>query len=198
MSKHFDSLESRQLLSASTSVTFNTFSSTSGLYLNGWGKAEVVNKNALLMTDGGGAEARSAWWNTAVGIGTFDTSFSFQIDQGVTTADGITFALQNKGTGALGTAGDGVGIGGVPKSFAVAFDMYNYDFNRFESDLYFLVDGANTTQLSPISLAPLNLHLGDRFACTVSYDGTTVDVLLKDLTRNAEFRTIDTVDLHTI
>src|ERR1700722_3347000 len=91
----FQTLEPRRLLSGSQ-ITYANFASTSGLVLNGYGKSATTNKNhALILTDALPAEARTAYFNTAVGTQTFSTTFAFGISPGDQTADGFTFVLQN-------------------------------------------------------------------------------------------------------
>jgi hypothetical protein len=80
----------------------------------------------LTLTNGNGGEARSAWFNTAVPIGSFTTSFTY--DGTTNGADGVAFVLQNAptGTAALGESGGSLGYaGGISTSAAFEINIYN-------------------------------------------------------------------------
>ena len=77
------------------------------LTLNG---SAQINGSNLELTDGGFGEASSAYSNTPGYVGSFSTSFNFQITPGTNpTADGFTFTIQGDGTNALGQGGGGLG-----------------------------------------------------------------------------------------
>ena len=69
-----------------------------------------------------------------VGVSTFTTSFTFQITPGTSPmADGMAFVIQGVGNKALGPGGGGLGYGsdtvggggGLPRSIAIKFDVFN-------------------------------------------------------------------------
>lgn len=72
----------------------------SGLAINGSGG---INGSRLRLTDGGTGETTSAWFTTPVNVQAFTLDFSFQLTN--PTADGITFAIQNAGSHAIGPGG---------------------------------------------------------------------------------------------
>jgi hypothetical protein len=195
-----ETLEPRRLFAATPQIDFSNFASTTGLVFNGYGHRPTTAQNTLVVTDGVEAEARSVYYNTAVGIQNFQTTFYFSIAATPTSpaADGFTFILQNDGINALGAAGSGLGFQKIGKSFGISLDLYNYDTNKFESDFRFLSDGVGTTNITPVPMAPVNLHLGDLLVASISYDGTTASVHIVDLTRNTSFRSSEAVDLHTV
>src|SRR5207249_2420728 len=68
------------------------------------------------------------------GVQNFTTTFTFQMTPGTSPmADGLAFVLQGDGPTALGPAGGGLGYGadfvggggGLPRSVAIKFDIYN-------------------------------------------------------------------------
>src|SRR5579863_1632866 len=100
----------------------------SGLTLNG---GALISGTRLLLTDGGGGEARSAFFNTEVNVQSFTNDFSFQLTNA--TADGFTFTIQGNSSTALGASGGALGYGsnstnaipGIGKSAAVGFQLYS-------------------------------------------------------------------------
>ena len=64
---------------------------------------------------------------TRVDIGSFQTSFNFQVLETATfpLADGFTFTIQGNGPNALGNGGGDLGYGGIGNSVAIKFDYYN-------------------------------------------------------------------------
>ena len=66
----------------------------------------------LRLTDSGLREAGSAWYPTKQNIQSFTQDFSFQMTK--PTADGITFAIQNVGTTALGSYAGSLGYAPDP------------------------------------------------------------------------------------
>jgi hypothetical protein len=196
ISTTLEKLEPRRLLSASPQINYLGFATTHGLVLNGYGSAPTTSGSGqLILTDGAPDEARSVYFNTAQGIQTFQTEFTFNIGAGPTTADGFTFILQNVGLGATGLSGRGLGSKGLGHSFAMSFDLYNYDANKFGSDFRFLVNGVSTDSVAPIAMSPINLHSGQTMGASISYDGTTVTVKITDLAHRTSFTTSEAINL---
>ena len=67
--------------------------------------------------------ASSAFYITPVNVQSFTTNFSFQMTSAA--ADGMTFLIQNGAATTLGQGGGSLGYGGITKSVAVKFDIYN-------------------------------------------------------------------------
>jgi hypothetical protein len=125
----------------------------------------------------------------------FVTDFTFQ--QSDAQADGITFTLQNSAAGAsaLGPVGGGLGYGpdapsgsgGITSSVAVKFDLFN---NEGEGDdsIGFYTDGASPT-IPFVDLTPsgIDLHSGDTMAVHITYDGTTLTMIITDDVVNKTF-----------
>ncbi len=89
-----------------------------------------INSNVLTVTDGNINEARTAWLNTPVlvqnGSNGFVATFDYTEAAGGSPlpADGMAFVLQDTGTAALGTAGGGLGYGGILKSVSAQLNIY--------------------------------------------------------------------------
>jgi hypothetical protein len=184
--------------SAAPAINFASgFPNTTGLTLNG--TAKNVN-NALQLTDTTTPnEAGSAFSSSAVGVGKFTTTFSFQSDANPSSADGFAFVIQNVGATALGPSGGGLGYGpdtpggtpGIGSSIAVKFDLYNNAGEGVDSTGLFTNGQSPTTGgIAPSSgtldfTGTLDLHSGHVFTTTISYDGTTLTVKTTDTTTNA-------------
>jgi fibronectin type 3 domain-containing protein len=184
--------------SAAPAINFASgFPNTAGLTLNG--TAKNVN-NALQLSDTTTTnEAGSAFSSSAVGVGKFTTTFSFQSDANPSSADGFTFVIQNVGATALGPSGGGLGYGpdapggaaGIGSSIAVKFDLFNNAGEGVDSTGLFTNGQSPTTGgIAPSSgsldfTGTLDLHSGHVFTTTISYDGTTLTVKTTDTTTNA-------------
>ena len=95
------------------------FPSATGLTTNG---SASLSGTSLQLTNGGLDEAGSAFYASPVNIQSFNTDFKFQLTN--PAADGFTFTIQNAGPTAVGGDGGYLGYGGIGKSVAVKFDLY--------------------------------------------------------------------------
>jgi hypothetical protein len=98
------------------------------------GSTKFVEPGYLQLTDGGFSEAGSGFTNTPLQIDTFHTTFTFRLHDGTDPrADGFTFIIQRNSPTALGPGGGGLaygadnpaGLGGIPNSVAIKFDLFN-------------------------------------------------------------------------
>lgn len=158
--------------------------STSSYTLNGG--ATILGNGALQLTSGSGGPGNvSAWYNTPVNVQNFRTEFTFQ--QLNASGDGMTFAIQSNGTGALGGGGGGLGYGGIPNSVALKFDLYDNAGEGPNSTGVF-TGGANPyTPATDLTPSGVNLHSGDIMDAVVVYDGTNLTLTLTDTVTNAVF-----------
>jgi fibronectin type 3 domain-containing protein len=184
-------------------LDFSTgFANSSGLLtFNGVAK---INGTNLELTDGGSNEAGSAFSTNKVDVTHFSSQFSFQLTAGSSTADGFTFCIENVGNTALGPTGGGLGYGpdhvggtgGIASSVAVKFDLYNNQGEGNDSTgLY--TDGAAPTNVGSIDLTGtgIDLHSGDKFNVTMSYDGTTLTVTETDTVTSKSASQSYTIDI---
>ena len=166
--------------------------STSLLTFNGPAK---LNGAALELTDGGMAEAASAFSDNKLAVIGFSTQFTFQILNTTNpSADGFTFCIQNAGVTALGQNGGGLGYGadstgqsgGIPNSVAVKFDLFdNQGEGNDSTGLY--TDGAAPTNVGSIDLTStgINLHSQHVFNVAMTYDGAVLKVTITDTVTHA-------------
>src|SRR5207248_2178355 len=94
------------------------------LMLNG---GASINGSQLLLTDGNGSEARSAFTLLPEGVDTFDTTFEFSFKGVTPAADGFTFTIQNDpaGSSAVGGGGGNLGYVGIANSIMLKFDIWD-------------------------------------------------------------------------
>jgi hypothetical protein len=161
--------------------------SSSKLQYNG---TAGVSNNRGELTTAGVNEAGSFFSLNPVDVTGFSTQFNFLLTNA--NAEGITFTIQNNGPTALGPAGGGLGYGapmtggsgGIPNSVAIKFDLANTQGEGTTSTgLY--TNGAAPTNVGSIDLSStLNFHSGHTFQVNMTYDGTTLAVIIKDLTTN--------------
>ncbi len=169
-----------------------------GFTVNG---SAALRNNALLLTDGGAFEAGSAFFNTPIGTGYFQTSFDFQLTANTTTApdaDGIAFVLQNQGLNALGTPGGGLGYGlpslseggtQITNSVAVKFDLFDNDGEGTSSTGIYVNGAAPTVPALDLLPSGIDLHSGDVFHVVLVYDGSNLNLSITDKTTKARFST---------
>ena len=138
---------------------------------------------ALELTNGGNDEAGSAFYTGRLNVESFTTYFTFQLTNA--NADGFTFTIQNAGPGALGGDGGLLGYSRVRPSVAVKFDLYqNYGEPSNNSTGIFAYGESPTYRQKIIDLdgTGINLHSGDIMGAYITYDGTTLNLTLADLT----------------
>ena len=163
-----------------------------------------LNGSVLQLTDGKQFEASSAWYATQVNVQNFVTDFTFQITPG-TTADGFTFALQANSTAALGVAGgplgygnDSVtGTGGIPKSVAVKFDLYDNFGEGIDSTGLYINGASPTTPFVDMTGSGIDLHSGDVFAVNMVYGSASLTMTITDTVTNAVFTHTWPIDIPT-
>jgi hypothetical protein len=161
-----------------------------------YSSAPVILDGELELTDGGGGEMTSAFYNTLQYIGGFIASFDY-IPSG--SADGITFCLQNseQGTNALGTSasggGGGLGFDAISPAFAVELNIYTLA-NGGEGIAYG-VNGSTPDSKTPApsapynSTAPVDLTSGSPIYVQLYYMNGVLNVWLVDTGSLAEYTT---------
>jgi Legume lectin domain/Bacterial lectin/NHL repeat len=178
-------------------------SGSPGLALNG---GAALSDNALLLTDGGTYESRSAFASARVGLVSFETSFDFQLtgkDTPAPDADGFTFVLQANGPDALGSAGSGLGYGpaggtataAITNSVAIKFDLHDGPGEATSSTGLYIDGAAPTTPEFSLMPNGIDLHSGHVFHVTLDYEGGVLNVTITDQTTHAVFGNPFTVDI---
>ena len=188
-------------------VTANGISGFGGAG-TGWAVTSNVNttstpitNNVLTLTDNGGTEARTAFFNNpqpvTSGSQGFTASFVYT-PSGSKAADGVAFILQNdsRGASALGAAGGSYGYGGtgtITPSAAI-------ELNIFTSQTVGTALGINGSIGPNTAVTPVALGGGDPINVTVAYNpsGSTLTETLQDLTTAQSFsKTYTGVNLAT-
>ncbi len=150
----------------------------------------------LQLTNGGLNEAGSAFYATPVNIQYFTTNFTFQLSN--PAADGITFTIQNNGPTALGTHGGGLGYAGIPNSVAIKFDLFNNAGEGPNSTGLYINGAYPTVPAINLTGTGINLHSGDYFNATMTYDGTTLTMTLTDAITLATWSQSFTINIPAI
>jgi fibronectin type 3 domain-containing protein len=190
------------VVAAGTSLNFSTGFAGSASQLTYNGGSTISGNNAQI-TNGASNLSSSIFSTQKMGVTAFVTSFDFNTSAGANTADGFTFCIQNNAPTALGGPGGGLGYGNdgvtiapvVSNSIAIKFDLYNNAGEGTDSTGLYL-NGANpTVPAVDMTSSGVNLHSGDLFQVTLSYDGTTLTELVTDAVTKAAFTQAYTVDV---
>jgi hypothetical protein len=176
-----------------TSVDFSDGfdNATDLLSLNG---TSTTSGSTLILTDGGQYEAASAFTTSLVSVSTFTNSFNFQLLN--PAGDGFTFTIQSSSPTALGGVGGNLGYGAddfpggnpaIGNSVAIKFDLANNSGEGNNSTGLYL-NGATPTNVGSIDLTSsgINLHSGDIFNVTMTYNGATLSVTITDTVTGAK------------
>jgi len=157
----------------------------------------VLTNGLLQLTDGGGGEIRSAFYNTPLPVSTFATDFTFQLTNAV--ADGFTFTIQNdpKSVRALGYGGGGLGYQSIQNSVALKFDIYNNAGEGTDSIGVYTNGAAPTVPATDLTPSGLVLKSGDLFHAYLVYNGTVLTVTLTDTVTGVVSSNQFTVDIRS-
>ena len=164
----------------------------------------TVTNNVLQLTDHGGGETTSFFFNVAMYVGAFKASWIYtdvgSDDVQNDTADGFTFCLANnaKGPGALGTenggaGGSGLAYVGITNSFALATELYDNGDNA--PGISPATNGlgskgaGNATGYNYGPVLPVDIISGDGIKYDLVYDGQSLAVTLTDTNTGATFST---------
>jgi len=176
------SILTESILSQATQINFSHgFAlAQATMKLNG---SATLNGSRLQLTDGSPDQAGSAFYSTSLDVQNFGTDFTFQLLN--PAADGFTFTLQNVGPGALGTAGGNLGYATIPHSVAVKFDLHNNAGEGNNSTGIYENGGEPTVPAIDLTGTGIDLHSGDSMHVHMTYDGTTLSMILTDLATGA-------------
>ncbi|MFC5861893.1 chitobiase/beta-hexosaminidase C-terminal domain-containing protein [Acidicapsa dinghuensis] len=183
-----------------TGTTYVNFASNaisaSQLSLN---NGAAVTNGALVLTDGGTVEQRTAFYPKAVPVNSFTNDFTFKLLNA--KANGFTFTIQNssKGKWAVGYSGSGLGYQGIGASMAVTFDIF--DQVGSGTDSFGVAQwGDAPTSSSGIDLSTTNLNLksGDLIKAHVVYSNSTLTVTLTDTVTGASVSDSFSIDIPSV
>ena len=183
------------------------FTSASGL-ITAVGSAQF-NGSAIQLTDATNyGEASAAWYAVPVNVQSFTTNFAVQLLHPTSQqiANGLTFTIQNQdpastdsgsllvsgGPNTIGNNAGGLGYAGILSSVAVIFDLY--DGSGDLTGLY--TNGANPVGSSiDMTSSGLSLNSGHPLNVSLSYNGTTLAITIKDTVTNASFSNSWAIDV---
>jgi hypothetical protein len=176
-----------------------------------------ANTNILQITSGYTGESNSAFCSSPLYVGAFEATFSYQlVNPYGTSADGVTFCIQNdsRGAAALGADGGALGVSGVGSTPGPASSLAIYPSVEFEMDIYtdgrigvvaFATNGTIGTYgpTTNGTTPPLVLTNGDVISNFVSYNGTTMTVTMTDVSvgstnYGATFVTNQTINIPSV
>lgn len=149
--------------------------STTSLQYNG--TAAIVNNRAEL-TNGGGYEAGTVWSQSVQNIQNFSTQFTFQLTN--PGADGITFAIQNNNSTIVGAVGGALAYQGIGNSVAIKFDLYDNSGEGINSTGIYVNGAFPDVPANDLTGTGIDLHSGDVFLVSLTYDGTTLTEKITD------------------
>lgn len=157
------------------SLTYNDFSSTAGLQLNGAAaKANDGTRDVLRLTPSDFNQSGSAFSTNAINLSnaySFSTRFTFNINTPRNGgADGIAFVIQPNSND-VGGLGGGIGYQGITNSLGIEFDTwFNGDFGDQNGNHVGIDLGGSIVSVSSIA-APFQLDGGTDLTAWVDYDG---------------------------
>jgi hypothetical protein len=161
------------------------FTSSAGLKLVA---GTALSDGAIVLTNGASYKANAVWTASPVNVQNFTTDFNFQITPaGSGTGEGITFTIQNAGAKVHGTDGAGLGYRGIGSSVAVKFDTTNNAGEGVNSTGFYTDGAAPTLPALDMTASGVNLHSGDIMHAHITYDGTTLTLILTDTVTSASF-----------
>ncbi len=147
----------------------------------------ALDDSRLQLTSGGLNQEGTAWFATPVNVQSFSTTFTFQLSN--PAADGITFAIQNQGTAALGIYGTGLGYEYIPTSVAVKFDLFNSAGEGPDSTGIYTNGAAPTVPAIDLSSTGINLHSDDTMSVQLVYNGASLAMTITDTVTQATYST---------
>jgi hypothetical protein len=162
-------------------ITFNDFSSTAGLALNGDAAVATTSDGQVLrLVPATGSQSGSAFSSATINASNFSTAFQFRItdpggiSDGVQTgADGLVFVVQPVSS-SIGGAGGGLGYQGVTPSLGVEFDTFwngwDPSSNHLGVDINGNVASAVTTDIAT------RFDNEDLWTAWIDYNGTTLEI----------------------
>jgi hypothetical protein len=163
------------------SINFTSGFNGTGVTLNG---AATYYSTRLRLTNGGTFQAASGFYTSPINVQSFTSDFAFQLTN--PNGDGITFTLQGTARTALGTSGQNLGYGGIVKSVAVKFDLFNDAGEGVNSTGLYLNGASPTTPAIDLTPSGVNLHSGDMFKVHLTYDGSALTMTITDAGSSAK------------
>ena len=164
-----------------------------GITLNG---GATLNGSGLELTDGNPRESRSAFFTNPVNVQQFITSFQLSAYQ----SNRRRFHLYHPGgwPTVLGTPGRLLVSAVIENNVTIKFDLFNNAGEGSDSTGLYTNDPTHNIPAIDLSSTGINLHSGDIFNVQMTYNGTTLTVVITDTATNASATQTYTVNIPAI
>jgi hypothetical protein len=174
---------------AATTFTFNDFSDTTGLTLNGSATTTTTSDGTVLrLTPALTGQSGSTFSSATINAASFSTKFQFRISNRggslfdcntVTGADGIVFVAQSVSS-SIGGGGAGIGYAGIGSSVGVEFDTWcNAGNNDPSSNHIGVVTNGNVNHSAgapnTVNVSP-DFDDGNLRTAWIDYDGGDLEI----------------------
>jgi hypothetical protein len=177
----------------------NGFANANGLLLTA-GTAKISGSALQLTDQSNSIEIASGFYAAPVNVQSFTTQFTLQFSGNV-DQNTMLFVIQNQPPASADTSGlrsvsggpyafgfenyginspDG-GYGGLASSVGVKFDMWNGTTGMYTN--------GETPYEPQTTVSGVNLNSGDPIACTLTYNGSTLTLSMKDTVTGGTFST---------
>lgn len=149
------------------------------------GSARRQTNDVFILTDDA-AQAGSFFTATPIDVESFHVTFRFGVSSGSggVCADGFAFVLAAGGPDALGRDGSDLGYGGIPRSFAVKFDVFENPGDPQSQSTGYFANGAVPIGGRSLDYVTLCEHAT---SITLDYDGANLHILLRDQATGDQF-----------
>jgi len=149
------------------------------------GSARRQADDVFVLTDGA-SQAGSFFTVTPIDVESFHLTFRFGVSSGSggVCADGFAFVLAASGPDVLGRKGSDLGYGGIPRSFAVKFDLFQNPGDPQTQSTGYFSNGAVPIGGRSLDYVTLCEHAT---SVTLDYDGANLHIVLRDETMSAQF-----------
>ena len=153
--------------------------------------ATMISSNVLELTDGGGSEGSTFFFDYPEYIGGFEASFTYQALPSPTPnglADGITFCLQNSPSGVdiVGAPGGDLAVNGITPSAELELNVYASDGVGYIFETNGITP-SSPQQYNPV--LPVSLGSGDPIGVSISYVQGELYLSLTDAVAQTSFST---------
>jgi hypothetical protein len=192
------------------------FASASGLMMTA-GTATISGSTLQLTDSSNGVEIGSAFYDMPVNVQSFTSQFTLKLS-GNGGQSTLLFVIQNQPPAAADTtlgaeAGRLAAVGGAISGGPYAFGFENYGVNTPDGGYagiaesvavkFDVFNGGTTGEFTDgehpyepqTTISNIDLSSGDPLACTLTYDGTTLTLSMKDTLTGKTFSTSWNVDI---
>jgi hypothetical protein len=160
----------------------NGFAGAARMVFYGSGR---LDGSRVSLTDLNYGETGGAYYRSLMQVGRFATRFQFQMRNA--DADGFCFVIRERTSPPLGPTGGGLGYGndqpgtgGIPRSIAVKFDIYDNAGEGRNSVGIYLNGASPTVPATSLDGTGVDLRSGHVMEADITYDGETLTLRIRD------------------